>query len=108
MQNSETQISAEELEETKAFLAKIIPLKLENFKHEAKIPATFADYQLCETPNESLAQISIERWVHLLVSTMLKVNEQRSEQIGSLVFDKDDPLAMDFVAAATNIRAHNF
>lgn len=39
---------------------------------------------------------------------MLKINEQREKQIGSIVFDKDDPLAMDFVAAATNIRAFNF
>ena len=39
---------------------------------------------------------------------MVKINEQRSTQIGAMVFDKDDPLAMDFVAAATNIRAHNF
>ena len=39
---------------------------------------------------------------------MLKIGEQRSGQIGSLVFDKDDPLAMDFVSAASNIRAYNF
>ena len=39
---------------------------------------------------------------------MVKINEQRSTQIGSMVFDKDDPLAMDFVTSATNIRAHNF
>ena len=39
---------------------------------------------------------------------MLKVNAKRKSQVGSLVFDKDDPFAMDFVAAATNIRAHNF
>jgi ubiquitin-like 1-activating enzyme E1 B len=25
-----------------------------------------------------------------------------------MVFDKDDELAMDFVTAATNLRAHNF
>jgi ubiquitin-like 1-activating enzyme E1 B len=25
-----------------------------------------------------------------------------------MVFDKDDPLAMDFVTAATNLRAYNF
>ena len=61
LENSETQIAAEELEETKAFLAKIRPLKLDNFKHEQeidakkKIPDTFASYQLCETPDESLA-----------------------------------------------------
>ena len=39
---------------------------------------------------------------------MQKINEQRADQIGSIVFDKDDPLAMDFIAAATNIRAYNF
>jgi ubiquitin-like 1-activating enzyme E1 B len=28
--------------------------------------------------------------------------------MGSMVFDKDDELALDFVTAAANIRAHNF
>lgn len=55
IENSEAAIAAEELEETKAFLAKIQPLKLDNFKQEGQIPNTYTSYQLCETADESLA-----------------------------------------------------
>lgn len=76
--------------------------------NDAKLPTSFKNYQLSEASDQCLAQLSIEKWTDLLVSTMLKISEQRSDQVGSIVFDKDDPLAMDFVTAATNIRAHNF
>jgi len=33
---------------------------------------------------------------------------EKGEQIGTLMFDKDDHLAMDFVTSASNIRAYNF
>ena len=43
------------MEETKAFLAKIRPLKLANFKKDdGKVPNHYASYKLCETPDESL------------------------------------------------------
>ena len=40
--------------------------------------------------------------------TIKKIQDQRGKDIGSMVFDKDDDHAMDFVTAATNLRAHNF
>ena len=30
------------------------------------------------------------------------------QEIGSLSFDKDDPLAVDFVTAASNLRSHSY
>ena len=51
IENSETPITAEELEETKVFLAKIKPLKLSDFKIDTKVPDSFKDYQLCESPD---------------------------------------------------------
>eukprot|EP00922_Rhytidocystis_sp_ex-Travisia-forbesii_P010045 GHVS01014732.1.p1 GENE.GHVS01014732.1~~GHVS01014732.1.p1 ORF type:complete len:712 (-),score=120.41 GHVS01014732.1:288-2423(-) len=36
------------------------------------------------------------------------VFRERAPDVGSLVFDKDDVIAMDFVAAASNLRMHNF
>lgn len=33
------------------------------------------------------------------------IETERKDQIGSMSFDKDDELAMDFVIAASNIRA---
>lgn len=34
--------------------------------------------------------------------------EKRSQDVGKLVFDKDDQLAVEFVTAAANLRAHSF
>lgn len=44
----------------------------------------------------------------MLVKSVLTMVEERKEQIGSFVFNKDDDLIIDFVSAATNIRATNF
>ena len=52
--------------------------------------------------------MALEATVSLFVNTILKIQEQRPNQIGSMVFDKDDAFAMDFVSSATNIRASNF
>jgi len=35
-------------------------------------------------------------------------HSKRASEVGSLMFDKDDSDAVEFVTAATNIRAHNF
>jgi len=44
IENSETAIAAEEIKETRDFLAKIKPLKLANFRIEGKIPRDYAEY----------------------------------------------------------------
>lgn len=38
----------------------------------------------------------------------MQIETERKDQIGTLTFDKDDELAMDFVIATSNIRAYNF
>jgi len=42
------------------------------------------------------------------MATVARIETEKKDLIGSLMFDKDDQLGMDFVTAATNIRAHNF
>jgi ubiquitin-like 1-activating enzyme E1 B len=42
------------------------------------------------------------------VNSIIKLHTLRIEQLGTLTFDKDDDLIIDFVSAATNIRAANF
>lgn len=44
----------------------------------------------------------------LFISSVLKINTQCKDQIGTLMFTKDDELAVEFVTAAANIRAYNF
>ena len=38
----------------------------------------------------------------------MNLYKDREAEIGTLLFNKDDEIAIDFVAAAANIRAHNF
>ena len=56
----------------------------------------------------SLRPLTIVDGVHLFARVVKQIEIERAAQIGCLSFDKDDELAMDFVTAATNIRAYNF
>ena len=47
-------------------------------------------------------------YIALFVSSVHKINTARKEQIGTMMFSKDDELAVEFVTAAANIRAYNF
>lgn len=44
----------------------------------------------------------------MFIKSILVLHEKRKDQFGSLVFNKDDDLIVDFVTAASNIRAFNF
>ena len=46
--------------------------------------------------------------IYLFVKSILRIHEERKGEIGSLNFNKDDDLCVEFVSAAANIRAHNF
>lgn len=52
--------------------------------------------------------LNIKEQVLLFTRVVKQIESERKEQIGSLTFDKDDELAMDFVIATSNIRAYNF
>lgn len=42
------------------------------------------------------------------MKTIVSLYKDREAEIGTLLFNKDDEITIDFVAAAANIRAHNF
>jgi len=46
--------------------------------------------------------------IYLFVKSILRVHDERIGEIGSLNFNKDDDLCVEFVSAAACIRAHNF
>lgn len=105
IEKGQTEITKEEKEETQKFLDKIKVLKFVEFK---MVNQKFKVACLSENSTLSLEKLSLEDTVDLFVETVSKIHKTRQNQIGSLQFDKDDPLAMDFVAAATNMRAINF
>ena len=44
----------------------------------------------------------------MFIKSILSLNDERKDQLGNLEFNKDDDLIIDFVTAASNIRAFNF
>ena len=56
----------------------------------------------------TLRKASVEEYVRTMYAAVQTVFKTRQELIGKLSFDKDDVLAVDFVTAAANLRAHNY
>jgi len=52
--------------------------------------------------------LSIAENAQLFLTTVKRILRERKEEIGTLTFDKDDDLAMDFVASASNLRMFNY
>ena len=69
----------------------------------SKAPAASASGELRDTRVLSVAEQAA--W---FLQTIDAITSQRAAAIGSMDFDKDDALAMDFVAAAANLRSANF
>lgn len=107
-------MGAEEAKETQSFLEKVHPLTFKDFKQKIECDRGDEGYLLNSLPSlghnqdASLGTLKLQDYVFLFCKTLIRIEEERKDQIGSLSFDKDDELAMDFVTAATNLRAHNF
>jgi ubiquitin-like 1-activating enzyme E1 B len=50
----------------------------------------------------------VAHYADLFLKTIHKMHSQRGDQIGTLSFTKDDPDAVDFVTAASNLRMWNY
>ena len=44
----------------------------------------------------------------VFIHSIVKMLEERADEVGNLSFDKDDDLAVDFLTAATNLRCYNY
>lgn len=44
----------------------------------------------------------------MFIKSILTFYNNRSQELGTLIFNKDDDNIVDFVSSATNIRAFNF
>jgi ubiquitin-like 1-activating enzyme E1 B len=112
MMRMNTDIPAEEKAEIQQFCGKLRPIDFEQFKDEITINQMNPDYVLNGTissdPELSQKVLQHNEWVYLFVNAVSKVNRYRKDQLGTLTFNKDDELAVEFVAAAANLRAFNF
>jgi len=60
------------------------------------------------TAREEQRAWSVEESAAVLLASVERIFTQRASEVGSLAFDKDDDDAMDFVAAAANLRCATF
>jgi hypothetical protein len=51
---------------------------------------------------------SVEESARVFLTAVQRFLDTRADEMGSATFDKDDDLAVDFVTAASNLRAGNF
>ena len=86
------------------------PLDLNTIDYQTNFESTVK--KLCNgggTVNQQVpwsVEESAAVFIHLIEKTYL--NQSERSRIGFMEFDKDDALALDFVTAASNLRAHIF
>eukprot|EP00475_Leptophrys_vorax_P005375 TRINITY_DN13253_c0_g1_i1.p1 TRINITY_DN13253_c0_g1~~TRINITY_DN13253_c0_g1_i1.p1 ORF type:complete len:390 (-),score=125.24 TRINITY_DN13253_c0_g1_i1:479-1648(-) len=51
---------------------------------------------------------TVEENAAMFFNAIIKIITTRSDEFGALTFDKDDRLALEFVASASNLRMHNY
>ena len=58
--------------------------------------------------SESQKVLPLVDYVKMFLSSVRTILSERSDLIGQLCFSKDDPISVDFVAAASNLRMFNY
>ena len=61
-------------------------------------------------PSSSTNQeiLTVQDYVAMFVSSVREILTNRKDMMGQLSFSKDDPVSVDFVAGASNLRMHNY
>jgi ubiquitin-like 1-activating enzyme E1 B len=82
-----------------------------NFGHGRPEPINLAKLTLPTA--SSLEEVdqrewSVEESAAVFVESVRAIFDERPDEVGSLKFDKDDPQALDFVTAASNLRSTSF
>lgn len=95
----------DEKESILEFVGKIKPHHFKDFKSNMEVSAEEkkeSDQEAQTTVQPLISQIQ------KFISVITTIHTDRAKQIGSIIFDKDDSHAVEFVTTAANIRADNF
>ena len=103
LNNSEEVIEQADRDRDTLFVNKISPVYLRDFKN-AQAPETY----LNEDVKTSTQRLELPVYVKVFEKVVTHIETTRRPEIGSMVFDKDDVDALEFVVAAANVRAFNF
>ena len=67
-----------------------------------------APFPASPSNSDSQSILSVAEYMQMFLGSVSTILSQRAELIGQLTFSKDDPVSVDFVAAASNLRMHNY
>ena len=93
------------------FMSKIKCLPFDNYKGQIEMDLNNQYYSLNQAKNQtenSINILTLRDYAYMFVKSILTFQTERKEELGSLVFNKDDDLIVDCVSSAANIRAFNF
>lgn len=108
-----TEISAEEKDEIRKFCDKLKPIEIGTLSESLTVLQQDPDYFLNKSslaldPVMSQKILTFEEYAYLFIRAVIKINTDRKATLGTLMFTKDDELAVEFVTAAANLRSYNF
>lgn len=87
LDNSELPIEPGDREEAEKLVSRIFPVKLKEYDlSRCKLP----EVPINEHPELSVKVLDLVDYLSLFGKTMLKIETKRADEIGSMVFDKDD------------------
>ena len=87
------------------WVGKTAPIPLTNLAH---VDEDFVGLLNQVDATTSQTVLTVEKYVEMFLWSVRTILSQRSDVIGQLSFTKDDPVAVDFVAAASNLRMYNY
>eukprot|EP00347_Sterkiella_histriomuscorum_P011663 403371592 len=109
--SAQSNLNLHEKESEEQFLMKVKSLKFEHYMEFIKKSLSDQDYKLNnrELYDENMIIVlSLQEQIYTFIKSIISIYENRQQLVGTMVFDKDDELIIDFVSAATNLRAYNF
>lgn len=98
----------EEKASSEAFISLIKPHYFKDFSQAMEVDSS-KDQQAEVSNQETQTKVhDLNQQVRNFIQSISVLHSTRKEEIGSLMFNKDDHLLVEFITAATNIRANNF
>ena len=93
---------------TEEFLGKIKPHFFKEFSQNMEVDQSEEAKQASSNQESQTKVHDLSHQVQNFIQSISILHSARKEDIGTLMFNKDDHLLVEFVTAATNIRASNF
>ena len=104
-EGKEEELEEEEKKMLEGLVARTLqPIETQEYE-EAEGKTEYLDSEGNRTDTEIW---EINKYIQLFMTSVKMIIEKHADKIGNIEFDKDDEILLDFVIAASNLRAHNY